>query len=287
MTDRKTIWVTGVNGQLGNELRIIAPTYTDLKFIFTTRSEIDIENIGDVESFLSTNSIDICINAAAYTAVDLAEKERDVAMRANGLAVGDLAAQCRLHHIKFLHVSTDYVFNGQAEIPYKEQDTTDPVNYYGETKLKGEELALENNEDCLIVRTSWVYSRFGKNFVKTMMRLMKEKESIGVVSDQFGSPTYAADLAKALVHLAINSSAPGVYHYCNEGIISWFDFASAIGTLTRSSCEVKPINTSQYPTPAKRPAYSALDTSKFKAETGLDIPDWQSSLEECIRLLSK
>lgn len=285
MSDRKTIWVTGADGQLGNELQLLAPQFGHLSFLFTSRSQVAIDDDQAVEHFLQTHHVNACINAAAYTAVDMAESDRDASMQVNGFAVGQLSLLCRNAGARFLHVSTDYVFNGKANVPYKETDETDPVNYYGQTKLKGEQLALANNADSVIVRTSWVYSHFGKNFVKTMLRLMEERDSIGVVADQFGCPTYAGDLARAILHLAISEKTRGVYHYCNEGVISWFDFATAIRDMAGLSCEVKPILTSDYPTPAKRPAYSALDTNKFRSKTGLTIPAWLVSLERCIALL--
>ena len=287
MSSSRTIWVTGANGQLGKELQELAPLHPDFNFIFTTRAQAPIHDEQKVNNFLRDNRVNICINAAAYTAVDLAEQERELAMQINGTAVGKLAAACKVHGVRFLHVSTDYVFNGGGKAPYKENDATDPVNYYGQTKLMGEQLALKENPDCIIVRTSWVYSRFGKNFVKTMLRLMSEKESIGVVSDQFGCPTYAADLAEAVFRLSTSNAAPGIYHYCNMGEISWFDFASAIKDLSGSSCKVNAIKTTDFPTPAKRPAYSALDTSKIRNQTGLVITNWKESLATCIRLLQQ
>ncbi|RYG44933.1 MAG: dTDP-4-dehydrorhamnose reductase [Chitinophagaceae bacterium] len=285
MASVKKIWVTGANGQLGRELQELASFQPEFNFIFSTRVQVPIQNKTAVDTFLTENSVDVCINAAAYTAVDLAEQEKEFAMEVNGTAVGNLAASCKKHGVRFLHVSTDYVFNGEGKYPYKETDTTEPVNYYGQTKLKGEELARKEDPDCIIVRTSWVYSSFGKNFVKTILRLMNEKESIGVVSDQFGCPTYAADLAEAIFHLATSKAAAGIYHYCNDGVISWFDFATAIKEISNSQCQVNAIKTADYPTPAKRPAYSALDTTKIRNQAGMAIPNWKDSLAICIPLI--
>lgn len=282
MARPKTIWVTGANGQLGSELRALASSHRHFNFLFTSREQLAIDDAQSVSRFLTDNVVDVCINTAAYTAVDLAETDREASMLINATAVGNLAHACKLNGARLLHVSTDYVFNGQGKTPYKESDKKDPVNYYGQTKLAGEQLALENDPECLIVRTSWVYSRFGKNFVKTMLRLMKEKASIGVVADQFGSPTCAADLATAVLHLSTADVSPGVYHFCNEGVISWFEFAVAIRDIAGLSCEINPIATIDYPTPAKRPAYSALDTSKFRSITGIEIPSWRKSLEICL-----
>ncbi|RYD76206.1 MAG: dTDP-4-dehydrorhamnose reductase, partial [Sphingobacteriales bacterium] len=222
----------------------------------------------------------------AYTAVDKAETEKETAIAINAIAVGHLAALCKQYNARFIHFSTDYVFSGNADKPYEPTDTTDPVNYYGLTKLMGEQQAFENNEETIVIRTSWVYSSFGKNFVKTMLRLMAEKDAIGVVSDQVGCPTYAADLANAVMQIVqSNNTEAGIYHYCNKGIISWFDFATAIKEIADSNCIVNPIQTKDYPTPAKRPGYSALDTQKIQDKFSIEIPHWRQSLERCIKLM--
>jgi dTDP-4-dehydrorhamnose reductase len=219
--------------------------------------------------------------------VDKAESDRDTAIHINATAVGELAAACKIYGAGFIHFSTDYVFNGEANKPYTEGDATDPVNFYGLTKLMGERAALENNPETIIIRTSWVYSSYGKNFVKTMLRLMSEKESIGVVADQFGSPTYAADLAAAVMQAIVSgNNRPGIYHYCNEGIISWHEFATAIKTFSGSGCIVNAIDTAAYPTPAKRPHFSALNTQKIKDVFQLQIPGWKESLQRCMDKLS-
>lgn len=283
MSNKKNILVTGANGQLGMEFRELETIFTRYNFLFVSKEEMAINDKEAVEIFFSKNDIDFCINCAAYTAVDKAETEKDIALNINATAVGNLAAVCKQYSAGFIHFSTDYVFNGNADQPYKETDITDPVNYYGFTKLEGEQAALKNNPSSIIIRTSWVYSRFGKNFVKTMLRLMSEKESIGVVADQKGCPTYAADLAAAAMQVIENGKMlPGIYHYCNEGIISWHEFATAIKEISGSNCVVNPITTKDYPTPAKRPFYSALNTQKIRLSCDIVIPHWKQSLELCI-----
>ena len=287
MSNKKNILVTGANGQLGMEFRQLETAFTDYKFLFVSKDELSIKDTTSVEKYFEINEIDYCINCAAYTAVDKAETEKETAIEINVTAVGHLAAVCKKYNAAFFHFSTDYVFDGTAKAAYKETDTTKPVNFYGETKLAGEQEAIKQNENTIIIRTSWVYSSHGKNFVKTMLRLMCEKESIGVVNDQFGCPTYAADLAKAVMKI-ISSRHPakGIYHYCNDGIISWFDFACEIKKLITSKCIVNAIDTASYPTPAKRPHFSALNTKKIKEQYGLNISGWQESLQNCIRLMT-
>ena len=287
MSRKKNILVTGANGQLGMEFRTISMLYPGYDFLFTTKEDLSIIDTANVESFFSTHDIAYCINCAAYTAVDKAEAEKEIAFENNGTAVGNLAAVCKKVGSRFIHISTDYVFNGNATEPYKETDETDPVNIYGASKLQGEKEALKNNMDTIIIRTSWVYSSFGKNFVKTMLRLMNEKESISVVSDQVGCPTYANDLAEAIMKIISENEKPmgGIYNYSNRGVISWYEFALAIKEISESSCTVNPVSSSQYPTPAKRPNYSVLDTSKIEQVFNIEIPFWKDSLEKCIALL--
>jgi dTDP-4-dehydrorhamnose reductase len=284
------ILVTGANGQLANEIKIIAPHYPEYNFFFTTKEELPIENSEAVKSFFEKNKIDYCINCAAYTAVDKAESKKEKAFLINSDAVGNLANICKVYQTKLIHISTDYVYDGSSNIPLKEENKTSPINIYGSSKLKGEELALEKNPSATIIRTSWVYSSFGNNFVKTMLRLFKEKTEINVVADQYGSPTYAADLATTIMkfveRIQQGKELSGIFNYCNEGIITWYQFAEEIKSLTNSNCIINPIPTSSYKTAAKRPQYSVLDTSKIKQTFQISIPGWKESLEKCIGILN-
>lgn len=283
----KNILVTGANGQLGKEMQAIAATYPDYNFLFVTKEDLLIDNAEAVKNYFSNHVIDVCVNCAAYTAVDKAERESEKAFAINGEAVGNLARLCKEKKALFIHISTDYVFDGTATVPCKEDHPVKPVNAYGASKLKGEELALQYNPASIIIRTSWVYSSFGNNFVKTMLRLMKERESINVVSDQQGCPTYAADLAAAIMEIISGENVtPGIYNFSNHGIINWYQFAVAIKELIESNCIVNPIPTSQYPTPAKRPAYSVMDTTKIRQTFNVVIPEWKESLKNCLQLLN-
>jgi len=285
VSEHRHILVTGANGQLGMEFRLLENKYP-FTFYFVAKDELSVTDFSAITDFIKKNSIDYCINCAAYTAVDKAETETENAFLVNATAVGNIARACKENNTKLFHFSTDYVFDGTADQPYKESDEVSPVNAYGASKLKGEQLALQSNEETIVIRTSWVYSRYGKNFVKTMMKLMKEKDKLSVVSDQRGCPTYAADLAESVMNIITERSfAAGVYHYCNEGIISWFEFAEMIKEYADLKCKIKAITTEEYPTPAKRPGYSALDTSLIKKTFNLTIPDWKSSLKQCIRFL--
>ena len=285
---KSKILVTGANGQLGKELREFSSLHTGLEFVFLSREDLPIHQFELVRKYFNALKPAYCINCAAYTAVDKAESEKDLAFLINGEAVGVLAAICKEHNTKFIHISTDYVFNGEAASPYTESFPTDPINVYGASKLEGEKQAMELNPDSIIIRTSWLYSSLGKNFVKTMMKLMSEKDKIKVVNDQLGSPTNAADLAEiifniiGLCHLQIYDWTPGIYNFSNEGIISWYDFAKAIKEFTNSPCDVKPISTKEYPTPAKRPAYSGLDKTKIQKTFGIKLKGWEASLKTCI-----
>jgi len=285
---KSTILITGANGQLGKELQVASVKYPQFDFIFLSKDELAINDIEKVFEVFQKNQPSFCINCAAYTAVDKAESENETAFLMNADAVGFLAAACKSLNTKFIHISTDYVFDGNSSAPLNEDDITNPVNVYGASKLKGEEQAFKENDQTIVIRTSWVYSEFGNNFVKTMIRLMKEREAINVVSDQIGSPTYAADLADAILRI-INADKfiPGIYNYSNEGKISWFDFATAIKEMIDSNCKVNPIPTSQYPTPAKRPHYSLLDKSKIISTYSLKINDWKESLASCIDKIKK
>ena len=283
-----TILVTGANGQLGNELHVLAPLFTDCVFLFVTKEELNIADAAALENYFRAHSIDYCINCAAYTAVDKAEVEKEQAFLINADAVGTLARVCNKINTQLIHISTDYVFDGTAKQPYKETDNTCPVSIYGQSKLKGEELAIQNCPSSIIIRTSWLYSSFKNNFVKTMLRLMNEKESINVVNDQFGCPTYAADLADAIIQIIKSGKSkenPGIYNYADAGITNWFEFAVAIKELSNSSCTVNPITTAEYPTPAKRPTYSVLDTQKIQEVFNIVIPGWKDSLQNCVKLL--
>ena len=287
LSNKKNILVTGANGQLGMEFRKLAGKNPGYEFIFADRSELSITDAAAIESYFSQHSFTHCINCAAYTAVDKAETEKELAYEVNAQAPGYLAAFSKKFNAQFIHFSTDYVFDGNGTIPYTESDQTNPIGIYGTSKLLGEKEVFKNNEQSIILRTSWVYSSYGKNFVKTMLRLMNERESIGVVNDQVGSPTYAADLAEAILRIISSNKEiiPGIYNYCNEGIISWYDFALEIKKLTNSKCIVNPIDTASYPTPAKRPQYSVLDANKIKQTFGVSIPGWKESLKKCIQLL--
>lgn len=283
----KTILVTGANGQLGREMQVIAAAYPGCHFLFVSKDELSIEDTGAVKEYFASHEIDVCVNCAAYTAVDKAETDTEKAFAVNGEAVGVLATACKEKNARFIHISTDYVFDGTATEPYKEDHPVHPLGVYGASKLKGEELALQNNPAAIIIRTSWVYSSFGNNFVKTMLRLMKERESINVVNDQQGSPTYAADLAAAIMQIISGDAvSAGIYNFSNHGVINWYEFALAIKELTGSNCIVNPIPSSQYPTPAKRPAYSVLDTVKIRDTFNVVIPAWKDSLKKCISILS-
>ncbi|HVU99446.1 MAG TPA: dTDP-4-dehydrorhamnose reductase [Puia sp.] len=279
-----TILVTGGNGQLGRELQMLAARHPAYNYVFTDRSTLPIEDEQQVNAFFATHRPAWCINCAAYTAVDKAESDKAAAFRINGDAPGYLAAACKKHDAKLIHISTDYVFDGNSAVPLKETDPTCPINVYGASKLAGEQKAMENNPGAtVVIRTAWVYSEFGNNFVKTMIRLMKERPAINVVDDQLGSPTYAADLAAAILQIVTHPHfAPGIYHYSNEGRITWYQFALAIRERIGSTCTVNPIPSSQFPTPAKRPHYSLLDKTLIRNTYQLTIPAWETGLETCL-----
>lgn len=283
MVMRKKILVTGANGQLGLELKQLASSYPLFEFIFTTREELPLDDLNVISQFIAKRQPQYFINCAAYTAVDKAESEKELAYKVNAEAPGIIAKACKENNVQLIHISTDYVFNGNGISPYNEDDKTDPVNLYGASKLEGEKQVMQNDPSAIIIRTAWVYSEFGKNFVKTMLRLMAEKEQIGVVGDQSGTPTYAADLAEAILHIISSQQwTPGIYHFSNDGQITWYDFAVAIRNLSGSICKVNSISTSQYPTPAKRPSYSVLDKTKIKSTFQLPGKDWKASLAVCL-----
>jgi dTDP-4-dehydrorhamnose reductase len=278
------ILVTGADGQLGRALRSESVRHAEHEYLFADRGMLPIDEPDRVRAVFSEWRPTLCINAAAYTAVDRAETDVEQAYRINAEAVGWLASACRDHGTRLVHVSTDYVFRGDANRPYREDDPTDPQSVYGASKRQGEESALREAPDCLIVRTSWVYYEEGANFVRTMIRLMKERASVGVVADQWGCPTYARDLADCLLRIADGGRLlPGIYHYCNQGAITWHAFATAIRDILGSACEVRAISTAEYPTPVRRPAYSVLDTTRIRGIFGIVPPPWRTSLEECMR----
>jgi len=284
------IIVTGQNGQLGWELSQIATNYSQqFDFLFTTRDSLDLSNPDSITPFFEKYKPSFFINCAAYTLVDKAETENETAILVNATSVGAIAKACAEIDCTFITISTDYVFDGNGASPYLTNQPTAPLNFYGKSKQLGEALALQNNPKTIIVRTSWVYSTHGNNFVKTMMRLMKDRAELKVVGDQIGSPTSAADLAFALMHIVQQhldgNTHYGIYHYSNEGVISWFDFAIAINKLAGFTCNVLPIITSEYPTTAKRPAYSVLDKSTIVSDFSIPLIDWKISLEKCIQQL--
>lgn len=287
MTNDKRILVTGASGQLGQELQRLSAAFPDYEFLFFTREDLSITDETQVKETFKKHHPQFCINCAAYTAVDRAETDQEAARLINAIAVGLLAAVCKDHGTRFIHISTDYVFDGKATKPYKINAPVNPQSVYGATKLEGEQLAMKANPDSIIIRSSWVYSEFGKNFVKTMMRLMKEKESLNVVSDQSGSPTYGFDLAEAILQIISTGQwKAGIYHYSNTGIVTWYDFAVAIRDMVHTSCTVKPISSSDYPTSAKRPVYSALDTSLISSTFNVLLKPWKDSLVACIHRMT-
>jgi dTDP-4-dehydrorhamnose reductase len=275
----KTVLVTGANGQLGKSIHRIAKDYPELKFVFTDVAELDITNIDDVNAFFSSNKTDYCINCAAYTAVDKAEEEVDKAYLLNAIAVKHLAEACKTSAAVLIHISTDFVFDGTKRTPYTEEDTPNPLSVYGKSKLKGEQYLQGILERHFIVRTSWLYSEYGNNFVKTMFRLAETRDEISVVNDQIGSPTYAGDLASFLLEIINKPSKDyGIYHYSNEGSISWYDFAVEIFKQHKRAVRVVPIPTNAYPIAAKRPAYTAMDLTKAKITFGNTIPLWKQRI---------
>lgn len=282
----KKILITGANGQLGSEIKQIAPKYPEFEFIFTDIKDFPLDNEEEIIRKYAVIQPDIVLNCAAYTAVDKAEQDEAVADAVNHKAPAVLADLTSKSGAKLIHISTDYVFDGKSPIAYNEDAIPNPKSVYGKTKLEGEKACLQNNPESIIIRTAWVYSEFGNNFVKTMLRLMDERESISVVNDQIGAPTYAADLAQVLLHiLASGKWIPGIYHYSNKGEISWFDFANDIKEIAGKSCHIKGIPTSEYPTAAKRPAFSLLDTTKIKETYGVNISPYKESLKRMLSSL--
>lgn len=284
--EKQVILVSGKNGQLGNELNDISNNYPQFEFHFFDRSELDIANAEHINAAFEKYKPSYFINTAAYTAVDKAETEQEQAYKINAEATGNIANACKAYSTILLHISTDYVFNGEGTHPYKEDDATEPINYYGYTKWMGEQLAFQNNPQTIVIRTSWVYSVYGNNFVKTMIRLMKDRTDLNVVADQFGSPTYAKDLAEAIMHIITqNNFQTGIYHFSNIGEINWHTFATEIKNKKHFTCNVHAIPTSQYPTPAKRPVYSVMSKEKIVSTYNIQLKPWQESLDECLKHL--
>lgn len=283
-----SILVTGANGQLGQELQLLGPQFPEFKFIFTDRDTLDITEVEAIEELFQENSIQVCINCAAYTAVDRAEAEQETAQLINEKAVGNLARVCKKNQAPLFHISSDYVYHNQQNRPLLETDLCQAAGVYAQTKLAGEKLALAIHKETLVIRTSWVYSSFGHNFVKTMLRLGSERDQLSVVYDQVGAPTYAKDLAKAILSIIAEGKRDkwtGVYNFANAGVTSWYDFALAIFDFRQIDCEVLPILSEAYPTPAPRPNFSLLDTTKIQNTFSVETPYWRHSLEKCLKLI--
>jgi dTDP-4-dehydrorhamnose reductase len=284
------VLIVGALGQVGNEFRFLSFTTPQFRFMFVDRDELDITKPRQVEKFFERHAIQYCVNCAAYTAVDKAESEKNVATKVNAHAVKYLAQACEKHGAVLIQISTDYVYHSNHNQPFKEDQRPAPKSVYAKTKLQGDRHALKYCSRSIVLRTSWVYSTFGHNFVKTMLRLGKERPSLNIVFDQIGTPTYARDLAKAIIHILRKINAQevsrdafhGIFHYSNEGVTSWFDFAQAIFDIRSISCETHPIETVAYPTPAKRPPFSVLNKQKIRDTFGLKIPHWRDSLVECL-----
>lgn len=282
----KNILITGANGQLGNEMRLLAEVNKEYTYFFTDVAELDICDEQAVMNFVTDHQIDIIVNCAAYTAVDKAEDNQELCDKLNHVAPGYLAKAIQTRGGYLVQVSTDYVFDGTAHVPYTEEQPTCPDSVYGTTKLAGEQEAMKYCANTMIIRTAWLYSTFGNNFVKTMIRLGKEKEALGVIFDQIGTPTYARDLAVAIFAAINKGIVPGIYHYSNEGVCSWYDFTQMIHHLADiKTCKLRPLHTEEYPTRAKRPHYSVLDKTKIKDIYGIEIPYWVDSLKECVMKL--
>ena len=279
------VLITGSNGQLGSEIRKVSGLFPEIEFCFTDIAELDVTDSGNVALFFASFRPDYLVNCSAYTAVDKAETDQYFATLLNATSVGILAEQTAKIGCKFIHISTDYVFDGKGTKPYTEDDLVNPQSVYGKTKLEGEILCARYNSESMIIRTSWLYSAFGNNFVKTILRLGTEKPELNIVADQMGNPTNAADLAEAILTIISKTSqgtkpyVSGIYHYSNEGVASWYDFAKAILEIGKINSSVKPIATENYPTPAQRPSYSVMNKSKIKLIFDLQIPHWRDSLE--------
>ena len=280
------ILITGCNGQLGNEIQLLQAQYAQHTWLNTDVNELDITDKAAIERFVEANEIDGIVNCAAYTAVDKAESDPQLARKLNAEAPAFLAEVVGKRGGWMVQVSTDYVFNGTKHTPYVETDEPCPNSVYGQTKMEGEQAVSKLCPNAMIIRTAWLYSEFGNNFVKTMIRLGREREQLGVIFDQVGTPTYAHDLAMVIMTAIDKGIKPGVYHFSNEGVTSWYDFTKSIHRLSGiNTCQVSPLHTAEYPTPACRPAYSVLDKTKIKAAYGIEIPHWEESLAKCIAKL--
>ena len=280
------ILITGCNGQLGNEMQLLEKENPQHQYFNTDVAQLDITNPEAIEEFVNNNAIDIIVNCAAFTAVDKAESSQELCHLLNAKAPEYLATAVAKRGGYLVQVSTDYVFDGTNHTPYTEDEATCPNSVYGSTKLEGEKLAMAACANTMIIRTAWLYSTFGNNFVKTMIRLGQEKPELGVIFDQIGTPTYAGALAAAIMAAINHGIVPGIYHFSNEGVISWYDFTKAIHRIAGiTSCHVKPLHTAEYPTPAARPHYSVLDKTKIKQTYGIEIPYWEESLEKCVAKL--
>ena len=280
------ILITGCNGQLGNEMQLLEKSDNANTYFNTDVAELDITDVEAINEFVEQHQIDGIVNCAAYTAVDKAEANQDLCQLLNAEAPAYLASAIEKRGGWMIQISTDYVFDGTNHTPYKEDDDTCPNSVYGRTKLVGEFNVLKLCSRSMVIRTAWLYSTFGSNFVKTMIRLGREKTQLGVIFDQIGTPTYARDLANAIMTIIGKGIKPGIYHFTNEGVTSWYDFTLAIHRLAGiSQCKVRPLHTSEYPTAATRPPYSVLDKTKIKETYNIEIPHWESSLKECIEQL--
>lgn len=286
------ILVTGSKGQLGSELMELSQYFSKHQFFFTDVGELDILDKKMLKDFISGFQPDYVVNCAAFTAVDKAEMEYEMALKVNFEAVRNLAQVCKANNTKLIHISTDYVFDGKQSTPYIETDKVNPVSAYGKSKLKGEKTILSTKElNAIIIRTSWLYSSYGNNFVKTISKYAREREQLNIVFDQIGCPTFAGDLASAIMEIIEYSEEKafekGIYHFSNEGVCSWYDFTKEIVKMSKIDCQINPIRTSRYPTPASRPAYSVFDKSKIKSTFKIEVPFWKDSLKKCLTILSQ
>jgi dTDP-4-dehydrorhamnose reductase len=284
------ILVTGANGQLGSDIRSLQNNFKAFNFTYTDIADVDITDIKQLDPYFKNSKFDFVINCAAYTAVDKAESETEKANQINGDAAGNIALFCKENNTKLIHISTDYIFDGTSHRPYVETERANPVSAYGKSKLIGEQKVIESGCDAIIIRTSWLYSSFGNNFVKTMIKYGTERGLLNVVFDQVGTPTYAAELADAILKIIEYSESTkdfktGIYHYSNEGVCSWYDFAIEIIEKKNINCKINPIETKDYPTPARRPHYSVFNKSKIKEAFNIEIPHWKISLDKCLKKL--